>query len=456
MCRLCTYRDAPEWSVHNQYIHTGYRTNFTFKDAFKSVLMVHNETANIWTHILGLLIFVIITATMASGWGRTHLAALPGTWTVGTNHTKAALVAKTVQFRHTVKLSGKALVGVARSVKNNEALHAAAQTMVQVAHAIEERLHGNVDVGALRPALMKRLKEARALVQHAASSDLSSEAISLGKSFAHQLETHAGALHQMLEESIVGASDEGWHLDNLELPGPHAPRWPMYVFLAGAIVCLSFSAVCHTLACVGARVSTIVWRIDYVGIAVLIVASFFPVVYYSFYCVPLVRHLYLTVMSIFGLMTLIVTLAEQFQDARYSPFRALLFSSLGGCGAVPILHQTWFTWHNKPTPIQVMLWMELLMGACYLSGAYIYAMAVPEKWKPGRFDIWASSHNIFHVLVVMGAYVHYRAALVLLAWRDHHGCEADVTMLHGWYVDGGSLGKWLPNYFAGGHYGGEL
>ena len=56
MCRLCTYRDAPEWSVHNQYIHTGYRTNFTFKDAFKSVLMVHNETANIWTHILGLLI----------------------------------------------------------------------------------------------------------------------------------------------------------------------------------------------------------------------------------------------------------------------------------------------------------------------------------------------------------------------------------------------------------------
>jgi predicted membrane channel-forming protein YqfA (hemolysin III family) len=28
------------------------------------------------------------------------------------------------------------------------------------------------------------------------------------------------------------------------------------------------------------------WRIDYVGIAVLIVASFYPVVYYSFYCVP--------------------------------------------------------------------------------------------------------------------------------------------------------------------------
>ena len=55
----------------------------------------------------------------------------------------------------------------------------------------------------------------------------------------------------------------------------------------------------------------------------------------------------------------------------------------------------------------------------------------------------------------MGAYVHYRAALVLLAWRDHHGCEADVDMLHGWYVDGGVLGKWMPaGAFAGGNGGG--
>jgi adiponectin receptor len=38
----------------------------------------------------------------------------------------------------------------------------------------------------------------------------------------------------------------------------------------------------------------------------------------------------------------------------------------------------------------------------------------------------------------MGAVVHYRAALVLLAWRDHHGCEADVTMLRPWYVGSGN------------------
>ena len=37
MCRLCTYKEAPEWSVHNKYIHTGYRTGFGWRAAVRSV-----------------------------------------------------------------------------------------------------------------------------------------------------------------------------------------------------------------------------------------------------------------------------------------------------------------------------------------------------------------------------------------------------------------------------------
>jgi hypothetical protein len=39
--------------------------------------------------------------------------------------------------------------------------------------------------------------------------------------------------------------------------------------------------------------------------------------------------LYLATMTTLGFLTLGVTLSEKFQDARYSPLRALLFSSLG-------------------------------------------------------------------------------------------------------------------------------
>ena len=57
-----------------------------------------------------------------------------------------------------------------------------------------------------------------------------------------------------------------------------------------------------------------------------------------------VRHLYLATMTTLGFLTLGVTLSEKFQDARYSPLRALLFSSLGtGFFFFPI-YQYWLQW----------------------------------------------------------------------------------------------------------------
>ena len=42
----------------------GYRANFSYAGAWRSILMVHNETANIWTHLAGLFLFLAITASM--------------------------------------------------------------------------------------------------------------------------------------------------------------------------------------------------------------------------------------------------------------------------------------------------------------------------------------------------------------------------------------------------------
>jgi|JI10StandDraft_1071094.scaffolds.fasta_scaffold759303_1 hypothetical protein len=52
------YHSAPHYLKDNDQIHTGYRINFNSKrKLFKSLFMVHNESVNIWTHLLPLLIF---------------------------------------------------------------------------------------------------------------------------------------------------------------------------------------------------------------------------------------------------------------------------------------------------------------------------------------------------------------------------------------------------------------
>ena len=50
---------APEWLVDNKFILHGYRVDFNRKrDLLKSLFMKHNELLNIWTHLIGGVIFI--------------------------------------------------------------------------------------------------------------------------------------------------------------------------------------------------------------------------------------------------------------------------------------------------------------------------------------------------------------------------------------------------------------
>lgn len=66
---------------------------------------------------------------------------------------------------------------------------------------------------------------------------------------------------------------------------------------------------------------------------------------------------------------------------------------------------------------------EVAMAAFYLLGTGFYVSRVPERWRPGKFDMAGHSHQIFHMFVVAGAMAHYVAALLFLEWRDEVGCR---------------------------------
>ena len=57
--------------------------------------MIHNETCNIWTHLLGVVLFATITITMASGWGHKRMPALPESWVTGADEARRGLVRRT-------------------------------------------------------------------------------------------------------------------------------------------------------------------------------------------------------------------------------------------------------------------------------------------------------------------------------------------------------------------------
>jgi len=103
----------------------------------------------------------------------------------------------------------------------------------------------------------------------------------------------------------------------------------------------------------------------------------------------------------------------------------VLFSSLGLLGLIPWTHVLVVYYHNAR--VLTLLQDQLVMGVFYLSAATVYATRVPERWFPGTFDIWMHSHQIFHLLVLAGAYSHYLVAMNFLEWRSSSAGSCAVT-----------------------------
>lgn len=57
--KLLHYRDLPEWLQDNDCLLTGHRPHLpSYHLCFRSVFKIHSETGNIWTHLIGAIIFL--------------------------------------------------------------------------------------------------------------------------------------------------------------------------------------------------------------------------------------------------------------------------------------------------------------------------------------------------------------------------------------------------------------
>lgn len=403
-----TFDALPGHLKDNPHILGRYRSGYGFRQSARSLFWVHNETGNIWTHLVGFLIFLgLTTATF-------YLKPQP------------------------LRLGADALLRL------EEQLYAVGKSnlfeLLQTVEAWEDKVvkYGASGLGKLEGAVeaalagygVHNLSELRDALSHNLATAGAAGLSGLGEVGGRLRDYGRTGVAELREvEDKIWAAGKGAVVDaeaavaralaallNSEWP---ATRWPVHVFTAGAMLCMLTSSVCHLFGCCAPHVSSMMWRFDYAGIAILIVASFFPPVYYAFLCHPLLRSFYLLITTLMGLSTLCVTLLSTFQTPDFQAYRAGVFCALGLWGLVPVLHGWALNW--GVAAVARALALDLLMGAIYLVGAVIYAMRIPERWKPGAFDLAFHSHQLFHVAVVVAACVHYRATRILLDWRDSTG-----------------------------------
>ena len=148
------------------------------------------------------------------------------------------------------------------------------------------------------------------------------------------------------------------HLQSHHLPIPdvdsflnYVSKWPLFVHLASAAICLGFSALFHLFFVYSPEACDVLCKLDYTGITILIFGSTVPSISYMFACNEVackmlklitnqidLRYGFLIMVGTTCSLVFIVSMMPTFSKPEYKWVRGSLFALLGAAVAMPMIY----------------------------------------------------------------------------------------------------------------------
>ncbi len=255
--KVGTVHEADHYMKQDYIIH-GYRINFdSWKKIFKSLLMVHNETVNVWSHLVG-AILIIVCIFYTAVFIHYHKEII-----TDFDFTKLNSEIKDLTDPIFPKIST-----YASSFYNTtlDIIHLADSKIDQYQNLLNIKVNC---ISCVKDILNYFSEMKENLTNIIKNSHINEE-------FTNLLEYISNKEQQWLQfyNESTNYKEE---LLNL-------PKWPLFIMLLGGVICLGCSATFHLSIAHSEKVNNFFNRLDYAGISLLIVGSSYPPNYYLFNC----------------------------------------------------------------------------------------------------------------------------------------------------------------------------
>ena len=381
--KLGSYEEAPKFLQDNEYIKNGYLIYCnTFNKIIKSFLILHNETINIWSHLLGAIFFLCLIF-----------------------YTSIFITNLKTQLAN-IRIDSSLFASKAKEIKGES------NEVINNIYKLTKEIESNFKFLEKENIYTKFFNKINYL-----NEEIKNNTFPSTPSFSSEISSLKESIIDLIKLDTSLSQENEIYLDknyNLNLNNrkkKKLARWPLYIIILGAILCLSFSATYHLFGLMNAKYANILSRFDYGGISLLISGSCYPPYYYFFYYAIFFRNFYIIFITSFGIGTFLYSLTDDFNKPKRRSLRGILYLIFGLCTGLPILHMTFFGNTIKGYSKGIILNNWYFGGISYIVGTFFYILRFPEKKFPKTFDYFGASHQIFHVLVFFGALFHFMGSL---------------------------------------------
>ena len=201
-----------------------------------------------------------------------------------------------------------------------------------------------------------------------------------------------------------------------------------HVVVTTGLVCYQFcmisSVAFHTFNCQSEADYCRWLLVDLNGISIGFVGCYIPAVYYGFYCETLWKNVYIAIITLLSALILFKRESPQSTEDESVWFKQhlILYVALAVFGVVPTVHLICLSgWSSDYVQMCLpkVVTFYMLLGVAVL----IYLGKIPERFLPGRFDYIGSSHQWWHILIVLCLYYWNTSGEVVAVYWIKRGCE---------------------------------
>ena len=249
------YSDAPDYLKDNEYIKDGYLINcHSFKLVFRSIFVCSNETINIWSHLIGYILSILLIILVS--------------FYLKTGKLKELSV---IEYDEVKLKTNKVITTLIKDLEIKNDYN------VNISHYIDrikmnsEKLIYNLGSrSTLLTNIEKYLEKNDNLIFQITKLSNNSK---IPEILSREWQICSNELKNYMNKYLIN-----------NIKGEDIGRWPLFIMLFSAMICFFFSTSFHWFSIYSKELYSFLCRLDYVGITLLIPGSCFPPYYYFYYC----------------------------------------------------------------------------------------------------------------------------------------------------------------------------